>query len=103
MFGLGAPELIIILVIALLIFGPKRLPEVGANLGKAIREFKQTADDLKSEVTNTTGLDEKSREELKSALTLEDVRKDIEDVGKDIKASVTLEEPKPQSKEEVKS
>jgi sec-independent protein translocase protein TatA len=40
-FGLGLQELIIILVIALVIFGGKKLPEVGSGLGKAIREFKR--------------------------------------------------------------
>jgi sec-independent protein translocase protein TatA len=40
-FGLGFQELIIILVIALVIFGGKKLPEVGSGLGKAIREFKR--------------------------------------------------------------
>ena len=39
MFGLGMPELILILVIALVIFGPSKLPEMGASVGKAIREF----------------------------------------------------------------
>jgi sec-independent protein translocase protein TatA len=42
-FGLGFQELIIILVIALVIFGGKKLPEVGSGLGKAIREFKRGA------------------------------------------------------------
>ncbi len=40
MGGLGLPEMIIIGVIALLIFGPKKLPELGSGLGKAIRDFK---------------------------------------------------------------
>ena len=40
MFGLGMPELLVILVIALLVFGAGRIPEVGSGLGKAIREFK---------------------------------------------------------------
>jgi sec-independent protein translocase protein TatA len=40
MGGLGVPELIIIGIIALLIFGPKKLPDLGAGLGKAIRDFK---------------------------------------------------------------
>ncbi len=40
MGGLGVPELLIIGVIALLIFGPKKLPELGSGLGKAIRDFK---------------------------------------------------------------
>ncbi|OGP52943.1 MAG: preprotein translocase subunit TatA [Deltaproteobacteria bacterium RBG_13_52_11] len=42
MFGIGMPELIIILVIAFLIFGASRLPEIGAGIGKAIRNFKTT-------------------------------------------------------------
>lgn len=40
MFGLGIPELIVILVVALLIFGPGRLPEVGKFLGKSLRDFR---------------------------------------------------------------
>ena len=40
MFGLGMPELILILVIALVVFGPAKLPEMGASVGKAIREFR---------------------------------------------------------------
>ena len=40
MFGLGMPERILILVIALVIFGPSKLPEMGASVGKAIREFR---------------------------------------------------------------
>jgi sec-independent protein translocase protein TatA len=41
MFGLRAPELVIILVIAMLLFGPKKLPQLGAGLGKSIRDFKK--------------------------------------------------------------
>lgn len=40
MFGLGIPELIVILVVALLIFGPGRLPDVGKFLGKSLRDFR---------------------------------------------------------------
>ena len=71
LFGLGIPELIIILVIALIIFGPKKLPEIGQGLGKAIREFKKGAEDVKKEVETSTGLDEKSREELKESLSID--------------------------------
>jgi sec-independent protein translocase protein TatA len=41
MFGLGLQELVIILVIALVIFGPSKLPQIGSGLGKAIRDFKK--------------------------------------------------------------
>jgi TatA/E family protein of Tat protein translocase len=47
---IGAPELIIILVIALLILGPGKLPEVGASLGKTIREFRKASSDIQESV-----------------------------------------------------
>ena len=55
MFGLGIPELVVIGVVAVLIFGPKKIPEIGGALGKTVRGFKeemdkpQTEDDLKEE------------------------------------------------------
>lgn len=45
-FNIGAPELIIILVIALLVLGPGKLPDVGAALGKSIREFRKATTDI---------------------------------------------------------
>jgi sec-independent protein translocase protein TatA len=51
MFGnIGFPELLIILAIALLIFGPKKLPEVSKSLGRAIREFRRTSDEIKDKI-----------------------------------------------------
>ncbi len=41
MFGLGLPELLVILVVVLLLFGPGKLPEIGSALGKGIRDFKK--------------------------------------------------------------
>ena len=43
MFGLGVPELVLILIIGLVIFGPGKLPDVGKALGKSIREFKSAS------------------------------------------------------------
>jgi len=51
MFGsVGIPELVIILTIALLVFGPRKLPELGSSLGKTIREFKRAASELQERV-----------------------------------------------------
>ena len=47
MFGLGMQELIVIFVIALLIFGPKKLPELGRSLGRGLAEFKRASEELK--------------------------------------------------------
>jgi len=44
-------ELILILVVALMVFGPRRLPEIGAALGKALREFREMSEDLTSDIT----------------------------------------------------
>lgn len=48
-FGLGLPEMIVILVIAVLIFGPKKLPEIGRSMGKAIRSFQEASREFESE------------------------------------------------------
>ena len=51
MFGLGLPELLLILVIGLVFFGPGKLPDVGKANGKSMREFKTAFNDVKSEIT----------------------------------------------------
>ncbi len=58
MFGLGVQELLVILLIAFLFFGGKKLPEIGAGLGKGMRAFKKGLSDLDSEVNPGKPLDE---------------------------------------------
>ncbi len=48
MFGIGMPELIVIFVIALIIFGPKKLPDLGRALGRGLSEFKKASEELKA-------------------------------------------------------
>lgn len=68
MFGLGPTELVIILVIALIIFGPRRLPEMGAAIGKSIREFKKSTKEIADDVN---------------------VGKEFEDIKKDMSGEAT--------------
>jgi sec-independent protein translocase protein TatA len=52
--GIGVPGLIIILVITLIIFGPKKLPEIGSAFGKTLSEFKKSAKDIMDDHDNDT-------------------------------------------------
>ncbi len=52
--GIGPMEIFVVLIIALVIFGPQKLPEMGRSLGKAIREFKSVGSEIQDEITKVT-------------------------------------------------
>jgi sec-independent protein translocase protein TatA len=73
MFGsIGMPELIIILMIALIIFGPRKLPELGRSLGKSLGEFKRASNELRNTLDEEIRLEEqRSAETTRTAKPVE--------------------------------
>ena len=66
MFGsIGMPELIIILVIALIIFGPRKLPELGRSLGRSLGEFKKASNELRSTLEEEVRVEEQKEQRAK--------------------------------------
>jgi TatA/E family protein of Tat protein translocase len=88
MFGIGMPELLLILAIALIVIGPKKLPDLAKSLGRTLREFKKATNEFKE----TIQIDE----------DLTDVKNAFDDLGDDIKDSVGLNAPTEFSRPEDK-
>lgn len=85
--SIGAAEIVIILVLALLVFGPKRLPEMGRSLGRTVREFKKASDTARKEL----GVDEIEKE-------IKGVKQSLADAGSDLKIDIDAETAKPAMK-----
>jgi TatA/E family protein of Tat protein translocase len=61
MFGIGMPELIVIFIVALLVFGPKKLPDLGRALGRGLAEFKRASEELKAGLSVDFRLEEEEK------------------------------------------
>ena len=72
------PELIIIFVIALIIFGPRKLPELGRSLGKSIAEFKRASNELKSTLEEEIRLEEQKQKQEETAKAVQAATSDTQ-------------------------
>ena len=93
MFGLGIGEILIILVIAFLLFGPKQLPEVARQVGKAVKGFKETAEDLRKSVEPEINM---IQQEVK--MVEQDFQASLKDAEEQITAATTPTEKSADSK-----
>lgn len=81
MFGIGFPELIIIMVLALIVLGPNKLPDLARALGKGIAEFRKATQEMKENLALDEGIQEvqKATQEIKENLALDKELKEVKD------------------------
>ncbi len=84
MFGLGIPELLVIFVIALIVFGPKKLPDLGRSIGRAMAEFKKASQEFQETV-------QAEMKEVEKTAQLDEIKK----MGQEITQGETAKTPEP--------
>ncbi len=77
MFGIGGTEIIVILVVALIVIGPAKLPEVARTLGKAMGEFRRVSDDVKHTIESEMDKDEEKQQSAEVKKEMEQKEKDV--------------------------
>ena len=97
-FGIGLPEMALIMVVALLIFGPKKLPEIGRSLGKTIRSFQDASKEFETEFKREA---QKIEESVKMNAELEASQEDKAEFVKSSNDSIVGETSSTSSKENV--
>ena len=80
MFGIGMPEMILIVAVALIVIGPKKLPDLAKSLGRALGEFKKATKDFKESID----VDDNFKE-------LKDVKNAFDDISTDIKETIDVD------------
>jgi TatA/E family protein of Tat protein translocase len=99
MFGpLGVQELLLIFILVLIIFGPRKIPEIGRTLGKALGEFRKATDDLKSTIEREVRLEELQKITPPS---LESLITPPESVSRSEPVAAAAPQPEPQSEAPV--
>lgn len=84
MFGLGLPELIVIFVIALIVFGPKKLPDLGRSIGRAMAEFKKASQEFQETV-------QAEMKEVEKTAQIDEIKK----IGQEITQGEAAKTPEP--------
>lgn len=83
MFGsLGLPELILIFVVALLLFGPRQLPNIGRSIGRALGEFRRASNDFKRTIEEEVAAEDIREVERDLKRTVEEVKAPLEDAAR---------------------
>src|SRR5512137_2766381 len=91
MFGnIGLPEMMVIMAIALLVFGPKKLPEIGRSVGKALREFKKSTEEIKDKFEEQIRADDfkEIQNDIKKGLGTDEFK----EIQNDIKKGLSTDE-----------